>query len=228
MKYGYATPTSGSVAYASTDVRAEFIRKVYGLFYGSLLVTVLVGAFCAQPAVAPALLAMWPVLGIVGFVCVLAMSFARRTSGLNLALLALYAAIQGAILGPILTMVSRVAPGVPAEAAFLTISVFGGLTLYAMQSKRDFNFLGGMLFVALIALLIAGIVMFFVNITLLHTLYCVGGVLIFSGFVLYDTSRIMHHLQPGEEVVGALEIYLDFLLIFQFILSLLTSSQSRD
>jgi len=100
---------------------------------------------------------------------------ARRVPGLNMGLLYLYAAIQGAILGPVLTMLERIAPGVPSEAAWLTGAVFGGLSLYVFQSKKDFNYLGGMLFMGLIALLVAGIVGFFVHAALFHTIYCVLG-----------------------------------------------------
>ena len=62
MNYGIS-PTYGSVAHAPADVRADFIRKVYSLFFISVLVTIGVGWFCAQPTVAHfanALLPRWP------------------------------------------------------------------------------------------------------------------------------------------------------------------------
>src|SRR2546430_11448071 len=99
MNYGYPDSMSGPVAYAPAEVRTDFIRKVYGLLFLSLLTTVVVGGYCAQPALAPVLLGMWPILAIAGFVCILALSFARKTSGVNTALLYLFAAIQGAIVG---------------------------------------------------------------------------------------------------------------------------------
>jgi|SRR5579884_313744 len=100
MDYGI-TRSYGSVAAAPANIRADFIRKVYHLFFLSVLVTVAVGWFCAQPSVAPALLGAFPVLLIGEVVCILALTFARRTSGLNVFLLYLFAAIQGAILEPV-------------------------------------------------------------------------------------------------------------------------------
>jgi FtsH-binding integral membrane protein len=93
--------------------------------------------------------------------------------------------------------------------------------MYVMISKKDFSYLGGMLFVGLITLIVAGLVLMFVHSSMLGTLYSVGGVLIFSGYVLYDTSRIMQRLQADEAVSGAVSLYLDFLNLFLFILRLL-------
>ncbi len=220
MNYS-ATATRNVVAYAPVDVRMAFVRKVYGLFYMSLLVTVGVGWLCTQPATLPIFTPLMMPLLIAGFVCIFALSFARRTSGLNLALLYLFAAIQGAAYGPLLWMINRSAPGLPASAAVLTVAVFGGLTAYAMVSKKDFSYLGGMLFIGLIALVVAGFVMMFFSSSLLGTLYAVAGVVIFSGFVLYDTSQIMQKLQADEAVSGAVNLYLDFFNLFLFILRLL-------
>jgi FtsH-binding integral membrane protein len=217
----------GAVANAPAEVRADFIRRVYNLFFLSILVTVGVGWFCAQPTVAPALLAALPILLIGEFVCIIALMFARRTTGLNVFLLYLFAAIQGAVLGPVLTMLNHAAPGVPAQAAVLTAAVFGGLSLYALQSRRDFSFLGGFLFVALIGLVVTGIVMFFVHAQILYMIYTFAGVLIFSGYVLYDTSVILRRLGQDEAVVGAISLYLDLLNLFWFILQLLMEFNDR-
>lgn len=226
MNYGIAN-SQGFVAYASPDVRADFIRKVYSLFFMSVLVTVGIGAFCAQPGIAPAMLGLMPILLIAGFVVIIALMFARRTTGLNVGLLYLFAAIQGAVYGPALTMIERQAPGVPAQAAFLTAAVFGGLSLYAIQSKRDFSYLGGFLFAGLIAMIVAGFVMFFFHSPLMYTVYCVVGVLIFCGYVLFDTSQIMQKLGPDEAVTGAINLYLDLLNLFWLILQLLTEFNNR-
>ncbi len=229
MQYGIPQSTS-FVAEATPDVRATFIRKVYTLFFASLLTTIAVGAISAQAAFAPAMLALRPVWIIGTFACLIGMFFARRVSGLNLVLLYLFAAMEGALLGPLVSMINQVMPGVPAQAAWLTGGVFGGLSIYVFQSKRDFSFLGGMLWASLLALLIAGFVMFFVGSTVANTLYCIVGILIFSGYVLYDTSQIMNHLEPGQEAVGAIELYLDILNLFLFVLRLLGifNSSSRD
>jgi FtsH-binding integral membrane protein len=227
MNYGFV-PTYGTVAEAPAEVRATFVRRVYGLFFVSVLVTILVSAFCAQQAIAATLMPMLLPLLIIQLVLGIIMAFARRTTGLNIALFYLFSATEGMIIGPLMTLVSRVAPGVPLEAAVLTGAVFAGLSLYALQSGKDFSFLGGMLFVGLIALVIGGLVMMFVHVAALYTLYCIIGVLIFSGYVLYDTSLIMRRLYPGEEIVGAISLYLDLINLFWLILQLLMELQRRD
>ncbi|MGC8667925.1 MAG: Bax inhibitor-1 family protein [Chthonomonadales bacterium] len=225
----YSAPFGGrTVASAPPDVRAAFIRKVYHLFFVSLLVTVGTGYVAALPGIRPAMIALLPVLIIGELVCGLILAFVRRTTGINVALLYVFSALQGAVLGPVLTLMERVAPGVPAEAAILTVAVFGGLSLYVLQTGRDFSYLGGMLTAGIIAMVVAGIVMFFVHSSLVHTLYCVIGILIFSGYVLYDTSMIMHRLGPDEAVAGAISIYLDLINLFWLILNLLMELNRKD
>ncbi|HEV2472275.1 MAG TPA: Bax inhibitor-1 family protein [Chthonomonadales bacterium] len=229
MNYGMTAPY-GTLAGASMDVRAAFIRKTYSLFFLSLCVTIAAGWFVIASGAWRAVLAVWPILLIAEFVLVMVLGFSRRTTGLNTALLYLFAAVQGAIFGPILMMLSQTAPGVAPEAAMLTMIVFGGLTLYAMQSGRDFSYMGGFLFIAVIGLVVAGLLLLFFHWPLLYMAYTVGGVLIFSGFVLYDTSMIMKRLSPGDEIAGAISLYLDFINLFWFILQLLLefSGNSRD
>lgn len=225
----YTEPYGGrTVAYAPPDVRAGFIRKVYHLFFVSLLVTVGVGYVAAQPGIRDGMLALLPVLLIAELVCGLVLAFVRRTTGVNVALLYVFSAIQGAVVGPLLTLVERVAPGVPAEAAILTVAVFGSLSLYVLYTGRDFSYLGGMLTAGIIAMIVAGIAMFFVHSSLAHTLYCLFGILLFCGYVLYDTSAIMHRLGPDEAVAGAISIYLDLVNLFWLILNLLMEMNRRD
>jgi FtsH-binding integral membrane protein len=223
----YSVPYSGFVADAPDNVRAEFIRKTYQIFFASLLVTVGVAWFCAQPAMLPKTVPLILPMAIAGLVVGFIMAFTQKKQGLNLFMLCLYSAIQGAVAGPLLFIVNRYAPGVPAQAGILTVAVFGGLTLYAMTSKKDFSFLGGMLFVGLIGLIVASIVMMFFSTPLMSMVYSVFGILIFSGFVLYDTSQIMQKMQPGEEVSGAISLYLDFINLFYFILRFLMELNRR-
>ena len=222
----YGTPYSNQglfVAQASPLARIAFIRQVYSLLCGSLFVTVLSGFICTQESVLPIISGLTPLLWIGEIVCIIILSFSRRVTGLNLLIFALFAALTGAGLGPLLLMLSIKSPGLPMAAATLTLGVFGGLSLYALTSRKDFSYLGGMLFAGVIGLIIVGLLLMFFNVPFLSSLYSLAGVLIFSGFVLYDTSQIMHRLQPNEAIIGAIELYLDFLNLFLFILRLLSN-----
>jgi protein lifeguard len=228
----YESPTmrgyGGAVAHAPQDVRAEFIRKVYHLFFTSLLATVAVGWVCSQPAVLPVMMPLMLPLLIVQIVLSFAVAFVRRSSAGALVLLYIYAAVWGAILGPLLTMIDKFAPGIPMQAGVITVATFGGLSLYVLQTKKDFSYLGGFLFAGVIGLLVAGFVMFFFHSSLMSMVYSVFGILIFCGYVLYDTSQIMNKLAPDEAVFGAVSLYVDFINLFLFILRLLMELNRRD
>ncbi|MDE2127162.1 MAG: Bax inhibitor-1 family protein [Armatimonadetes bacterium] len=212
---------------APVDVRAAFVRKVFGIFFSSVLVSVAAGAYVAgQANLAIAVLNNFMVLLFVGLGVGIGMVFLSRVQGVNYAFLYLYSAIQGAILGPVLVLVGAHAPGVPLQAAVLTTVVFGGLAGYALVSRTDFNFLGGILTVGLLGLLVVMVVLFFFRLPFLSSLYTYAGVLIFSGFVLYDTSRIQHRLGPDDAVAGAVSLYLDALNLFWFILRLLSNRRN--
>ncbi len=225
---GYGPVGAYSVANAGPDVRANFIRKVYSLFFASLLLTIVVGWLCTTPALLPVAMPLIIPLGIADFVLVLVLSFWRGVSPIHFALYYLFAAINGAIIGPVLMMINQYAPGVPAQAAIITAAVFGGLTFYAFVSGKDFSYMGGILFAGLIGLVVAGFAMFFIHSTMLATAYAMLGVLIFSGFILYDTSMIIRRLTPNDTIVGAISLYLDLLNLFWMILQLLMEFQRRD
>ena len=225
----YSSPYHyGVVSDAPDQVRAEFIRRVYNLFFLSMLITVAAAYFAAQPAIMPAVLGMFPALLIGGLVVGLVMAFTQHKPGINVAMLVLYSVIQGAIAGPLLLLLNRFAPGIPLQAAVLTVTVFGGLSFYAATSKKDFSFLGGFLTIAVLGLIVAGIVMFFFQTPLLSMIYSIAGILIFSAYVLYDTSNIMHRMGPDQVVGGAISLYLDFINLFWFILRLLMELNRRD
>ena len=225
----YGIPQSSQVVInAPTAVQSAFVRKVYSLFFTSALVTVLVGAFCFQAGVASALLPLFPALTIAEFVVLIALSFSRRAAGLNVGLLYLFAALNGAIMGPILLRYNEVMPGLPMQAALLTLTIFGGLTMYVMQTGKDFSFLGGALIVALLGLIVTGFIMMFFHVAGMYLLYSFAGAVIFGGFVLYDTSNIMNRLGPGDEVAGAISLYLDLVNLFWYILQILGVFSRRD
>ena len=225
----YGIPRSGNfVINAPSAAQSAFVRKVYSLFFFSVLVTVLVGAFCFQAGVASAIAPLLPALCIAEFVVILILSFSRRTTGLNTGLLYLFAALNGAIAGPVLASVNAQMPGLPVQAAILTLTIFGGLTLYVMQTGKDFSFLGGFLMVGLLGLIVTGLIMMFFHVAGLYLLYAFAGAVIFGGFTLYDTSNIMNRLAPGDEVAGAISLYLDLLNLFWYILEILGMLNRRD
>ncbi|CAM9660851.1 unnamed protein product [Hapterophycus canaliculatus] len=96
------------------------------------------------------------------------------------------------------------------QAAGLTMAVFLGLTLFTFQTKIDFSFLGGALFASLWVLMLWGMVMAVFGFQQSY-LYSLVGAIIFSLYILYDTSLLMNHLGYDEYIVASISLYLDIL-----------------
>jgi FtsH-binding integral membrane protein len=116
-----------------------------------------------------------------------------------------------------------------ARTFFITAAAFGALSLYGYTTKRSLAGMGTFLFMGLIGILIAGLVNIFVQSSMLHFIISAAGVLIFAGFTAYDTQQIKEQyseaygteVQEKMAIFGALNLYLDFVNMFQMLLSLI-------
>lgn len=169
---------------------------------------------------------------IGALVCVFAINFTRRMPGLNLALLYGLTVLEGFALGPFLNMYTHAfANGgqLIATAFVLTAGTVGGIGAYIWVTSKDFGFLGKYLFWALIALLVVGLISMFVAGPLRsiqgQLIYCIIGAAIFVGFTLYDFSNIKLRYGPNDYVIATVQLYLDFLNIFLFLLRILAMLQ---
>uniref|UniRef100_A0A8C5LKX4 Transmembrane BAX inhibitor motif containing 7 n=1 Tax=Jaculus jaculus TaxID=51337 RepID=A0A8C5LKX4_JACJA len=112
-------------------------------------------------------------------------------------------------------------------ATAATTIVTLALTLFALQTKWDFTLLSGALFVFLFVLMIYGIVLVFVRSYWMHVFYAGLGTVLFSLYLVMDVQLMVggyhHHsnLDPEEYVFAALNIYLDIINLFLFILQLI-------
>lgn len=116
-----------------------------------------------------------------------------------------------------------------AQAFFAAAAGFAGLSLYGYTTKKDLSGFGSFLIVGLIGIIVASIINLFTQSSTLSLIISVAGVLIFAGLTAYDTQRIksVYQYVAGTDMVGkavimgALTLYLDFINMFQFILSLI-------
>ena len=121
-----------------------------------------------------------------------------------------------------------------ARTFFVTAAAFGALSLYGYTTKRDLTAWGKFLFMGLIGLILAGLVNMFWPSGTMSFIISAAGVLIFSGLIAYDTQKIKEQYAEawGTDVVekiaifGALSLYLDFVNLFQFLMSFL--GQERE
>jgi hypothetical protein len=114
-----------------------------------------------------------------------------------------------------------------ARTFFVTAASFGALSLYGYTTKRDLSGMGSFLFMGLIGIILASIVNIFLGSTAMQFAISVIGVLIFAGLTAYDTQRLknMYDVVAHDSVaagrasiIGALQLYLDFINLFMFLL----------
>ncbi|RKX38022.1 MAG: permease, partial [Verrucomicrobia bacterium] len=141
--------------------------------------------------------------------------------------LTLYVIAESVIFAPILWIaVHYSTPDVLPMAAILTLLLFGGLTLVVFTTKKDFSFLRGILSIGfMVALgLIVCAVLFGFNLGLV---FSGAMVLLASGAILYDTSRIMNHYGPGQHVAASLQLFASVALLFWYVLQIVMSLSRR-
>jgi FtsH-binding integral membrane protein len=115
-----------------------------------------------------------------------------------------------------------------ARTFFITASMFGATSLYGYTTKRDLSKFGSFLIMGLIGVVIASLVNIFVGSSALQFAISVIGVLVFTGLTAYDTQSIKEQYAEGfgheannkMAVFGALSLYLNFINLFQLLLSL--------
>ena len=117
-----------------------------------------------------------------------------------------------------------------ARVFFITAGLFGAMSLYGYTTKRDLTKLGSFLFMGLIGIILASVVNIFIGSSMMQFVISVAGVLIFTGLTAYDTQKIKNtydsvshsgELMTKTAVMGALNLYLDFLNLFIMLMHLL-------
>ncbi len=216
---------------SSLDIseRGAFIARVYNYLFGAVALMVVAGFISYRVFELPISRGMFYGLMFAPLGVLLVGMLTSRVKGLNLVLFAVYAGLQGLFLG--LLAKAYVAAGLGsifAQAAVLSLLVFGGLTAFVHITKKDFSFLRGFLFVALLLLIGAGIVGFFMKSSVYHLGLAVGGTAIFSMYILYDTSQVIHRIHEDEVVTAAWMLFIDLIGLFMYLLSLLTQLSGRD
>jgi modulator of FtsH protease len=153
-----------------------------------------------------------------------------RNSAAALPLTFVFVGLIGYGLGPLishyLTMFSNGAELV-GTALGGTGVIFLGLSGYALTTKKDFSFMGGFLFVGFLVAIGAMLLNLFLQVPALNLAISSVMVMIMSGFILYDTSRIIH---GGERnyVMATIQLYLDIVILFQHLLNLLGAFAGDD
>ncbi len=165
-------------------------------------------------------------------------AFGAAISRLSYSAAQLFFYAFAAVMGLSLAWIFKAFTGVSIAQTFLVTSIaFASLSLYGYTTKRDLSGFGTFLIMGLVGLIVASIINIFVASSALAFAISVIGLLIFAGLTAYDTQRIktdyIAHAEMGDAewlgksaVMGALNLYMNFINIFMFLLQFL--GQNRD
>ncbi len=210
------------VAAARFDSATLETNKVLKNTYMLLGMTLAFSAITAGVSMAlnlPAIMAL--VFSLIGFGLLFVV---QRMADSSKGLPAIFAftGFMGASLGPLLNAYLAMPGGASLVTQSLagTAFIFFGLSAYALQSKRDFSFMSGFLFAGLIVAVVAMIANIFLGIPALSLTISAAVVMIMSGLILLDTSRIINGGETNY-IRATVGLYLSIYNIFIHLLSLL-------
>lgn len=218
----YSTKSTNLDSVLSTN---KVLKNTY-LLLGATL------AFSAVTATLSMLLNPPPITGLiltlVGF-GLLFVVHKMADSAKGLSAIFAFTGVLGAALGPMLAVYARI-PGGPAlvmQALAGTAIVFFALSAYALNTRKDFSYMGGFLMVGLIIAIVAMIANLFLQIPAMSLMISSVVVLIMSGLILFDTSRIIHGGETNY-IRATVSLYLNIYNLFIHLLHLLTALSGED
>ncbi len=220
-------------AYSSssqTQTRPElmaFLKSTYQLFASSLLAAT-AGAYIGLGMVSIITSWYWGLV-ILEFVFLFGLYAVKDKPGINLAVLFGFTFLSGLTITPLLSSVFMMPGGasIVAQAFLMTSVAFGGISMFAMTTKRDFSSMGQMLFIAVIILIVGSLSNVFFQSPILQLAIAGMGALVFSAFILYDTQQI---IKGGfsTPIEAAIALYIDFLNLFISLLQILAAFNRSD
>ena len=224
---------------SGNDGLGLYLKRVFSLMFGAVGLTGIVAYLTmnfglelvfnfARGGFTP----LWYILmfGGLGFVIWAQMKVFSFKPNVGAMLLAIYAAVMGIVITPLVFSALMVNPASIWQAFLLSAAMFGCMALFGYKTARDLSFLRIFLFMGMIGLILVGISsMIWPLGGTFATIVCVIGVLVFALFTAYDVQfQKKAYAQMGDEtqknqlaVLGALHLYISFIAMFQYILSLL-------
>lgn len=234
----YRAPMFSIAAQAAEDERTTFIRKTYLHLAGAVFAfTGIEAVLLNAPGFSEQYMALlsasrysWLiVLGAFMFVSYIAEKWARSAVSASTQYmgLGLYVVAEAVIFLPLLYIAQRFDPRLIPTAGAATLIIFTGLTAIVFLTGRDFSFLrtalwlGGFVGLGAIAASI-----FFPQLAL-GVWFSTAMIALASGYILYDTSNVLHHYRIGQHVAAALALFASVALLFYYVLRIVLALSSR-
>jgi FtsH-binding integral membrane protein len=160
---------------------------------------------------------------IVAFGCLIGMRFAaKRSQELTIALLGVFGVLIGLAVAPTIAYYGSMDPRALWDAGGATALFIAGFGSAGYATRRDLAPLARVLFWALLALIVVGIVLIFVHVPGGELIYSILGLVIFAGFTMFDFQRLRHSQDIVSAPLLAASIFLDILNVFLFFLEIFT------
>ncbi|WP_166418407.1 Bax inhibitor-1/YccA family protein [Cochlodiniinecator piscidefendens] len=210
------------------------MNKVYGTMSVGMIITALVAwAIGTNETLLNAIFGT-PLKWVVMFApLIMVFAFGALINRLSSAAAQLFFYVFAAAMGASISFIFAVYTGYSVVQVFLVTSIaFAGLSLYGYTTKKDLSAMGTFLMMGVIGLVIASVINIFLGSPAITFAISALGVLIFAGLTAYDTQTIkttyLQHAHSGDQewlakaaIMGALNLYLDFINMFMFLLQLL-------
>ena len=151
------------------------------------------------------------------------LAHSQTSTGVQYAGLAFYVAAEALILVPLLAIAAKYFPGAIETAGIVTAVVFAGLTLTVFVTQADFSFLRVALTIggfAAMGVIVAGIVL---QLDIFGSFFAGAMVVLMAGYILYNTSNVLHHYGTTQHVAAALALFASVATLFWYILQLVMS-----
>ena len=236
----WSDPQSGATSFATAaGARTEafdaglrrYMLSVYNYMFSGILLTGIVAMGFAASGVAaqvfggPGILKWIITFAPLAFVFGMSFGGARMSSGALQAMFWGFAVAMGLSLSTIFLAYTGTSI---AQSFFATAAAFGGLSLYGYTTKRDLSAFGTFLIMGVVGIVVASLLNLFFQSSVLTLVISIVGVLVFAGLTAYDTQRTKSMYAEvagtGAEqhvvIMSALNLYLDFINMFLFILRL--------
>lgn len=239
---GFAAEEQYSSA-ASGAMAKTFMANVYAFMFAALAISgvtaYIIGSntalfmdlFINEATMSPSILFWVVTLAPFAFILLMSFGFNKLSSPVLIILFMLFALVMGMSLSSVFMTYTTSSIS---TTFFITAGTFGVMSFLGYTTSTDLTKFGSILTMALIGLIVAILVNWFMQSEMMQYIISMAGVLIFTGFIAYDTQRLKR-IGMGVEygsatasklaVMGALSLYLNFVNLFLFLLRILGSSE---
>jgi modulator of FtsH protease len=210
-------------AVVRSGTRGIEINKVLKNTYMLLAMTLLFSGAMAGLSIVFNLPRFGIIPTLIGYFGLLFLTHKFSNSGLGILFVFLFTGFMGLTLGPIIDLYINFGPS-GAQTVMLALGgtgvIFIGLSAYALITRKDFSFIGGMLFVGILVAFVAGLVALLFSIPALSLAVSAMFVLLMSGLILYQTSAIIHGGETNY-IMATVTLYMTIYNLFISLLHLL-------